>query len=57
MNAAHSGRFTLLSHMPKGRLTTTVIATASQSGIVFLVSVSVATLNLHLLPARRLVNQ
>src|ERR1035437_276061 len=44
MNAAHSGRLTLPSQMPKGRLTTTVIATASQSGIVFLVSVSTPNL-------------
>ena len=37
MKATHSGRSRFPSHNPNGRLTTTVIALASQSGIVSLV--------------------
>src|SRR5665811_2132355 len=40
MNAAHRGTLHSLSHSPNGRLTTTVIATANQSGILFFTKAS-----------------
>src|SRR5664280_9808 len=51
MNAAHRGTLHSLSHSPNGRLITTVIATASHIGTVFLVSVSTPTSTPLLRPA------